>query len=130
MEAPHSHLLIVDDDPEMRDLLRKVLEKNGHEVTVASDSREALALLAVHPCHLVVSDMCMPFDGGLALLKIVRQSYPETPVIIVTAFGDEESYTRAVTLGASAFIRKPLRMAELTAAVRAALAARGAHASP
>jgi two-component system response regulator FlrC len=74
--------------------------------------------------------MLMPFDGGLALLKAIRRVSPTTPVIIVTAFGDWESYAQAMELGASAFISKPLRMAELTAAVHSALAAWGAATSP
>lgn len=130
METPHGHLLVVDDDPEMRDLLRKVLEKDGHGVTAASDSREALGLLASRQYDLVVTDMLMPIEGGLALLREVRNTTPTTPVIIVTAFGDWESYAQAMELGASAFISKPLRMAELTAAVHTVLAARGATASP
>ena len=131
MDVPHGHLLIVDDDPEMRDLLRKVLEKDGHGVATASGSCEALALLAAScPYDLVVTDLLMPFDGGLALLETIRRTSPTTPVIIVTAFGDWESYTQAMELGASAFISKPLKMAELTAAVHTALAGRGAAASP
>jgi len=130
MDAPHGHLLVVDDEPEMRDLLRKVLKKEGHGVTTASGSCEALALLATCSYDLVVTDMLMPFDGGLALLKAIRRASPTTPVIIVTAFGDWESYAQAMELGASAFISKPLRMAELTAAVHSALAAWGAATSP
>jgi DNA-binding NtrC family response regulator len=124
------HLLIVDDDEEMRDLLRKVLEKEGYHVSVASDGREALAVLARGTFALVVTDMLMPYDGGLELLETLHRIHPTLPVIIVTAFGDWHSYTRALELGAAAFISKPLRMSELIAAVHNALAGRGAAASP
>jgi DNA-binding NtrC family response regulator len=130
METPHGHLLVVDDEPEMRDLLRKVLEKDGYGVTAASDTREALRLLESHAYDLVVADMLMPFEGGLALLKAVRRLSSAIPVIIVTAFGDGESYAQAMDHGAWAFISKPLRMADLKAAVHSALAARGAPAVP
>jgi DNA-binding NtrC family response regulator len=123
-------LLIVDDDEEMRDLLRKVLEKEGYRVSVASDGRQALAALAESAFDLVVTDMLMPHDGGLELLETLHRIHPELPVIIVTAFGDWQSYTRALELGAAAFISKPLRMSELIAAVHNALAGRGAAASP
>jgi DNA-binding NtrC family response regulator len=123
-------LLIVDDDEEMRDLLRKVLEKEGYRVSVAGDGREALALLARGTFDLVVTDMLMPHDGGLELLEALHQMRPTLPVIIVTAFGDWHSYTRALELGAAAFISKPLRMSELIAAVHNALAGSGATASP
>lgn len=123
------HLLIVDDDEEMRDLLRKVLEKEGYRVSVARDGRDALVVLAQGAFDLVVTDMLMPQDGGLELLEVLHRIHPALPVIIVTAFGDWYSYTRALELGAAAFISKPLRMSELIAAVHNALAGRGAAAS-
>lgn len=123
-------LLIVDDDGEMRDLLRKVLEKEGYRVSVAGDGRQALAVLAQGAFDLVVTDMLMPEDGGLELLGTLRRMHPALPVIIVTAFGDWQSYTQALELGAAAFISKPLRMSELIAAVHNALEGRGAAASP
>ena len=126
----NERLLIVDDDEEMRDLLRKVLEKEGYRVAVAGDGREALAVLAQGAFDLVVTDMLMPYDGGLELLETLHRIHPALPVIIVTAFGDWHSYTRALELGAVAFISKPLRMSELIAAVHNALAGRGATASP
>lgn len=122
-------LLVVDDDEEMRDLLRKVLDKEGYRVSVAGNGREALAVLAQESFDLVVTDMLMPYDGGLELLETLRRTHPALPVIIVTAFGDWRSYTRALELGAAAFISKPLHMSELIAAVHNALEGRGAAAS-
>ncbi len=121
-----ARLLIVEDDPEMRELLRKVLEKEGYLVSVAADGREASASLSRAPCDLVVTDMLMPDDGGLELLQAIRKSRPTLPVIIITAFGDWKSYSRALELGAAAFISKPLKMAELIGAIHTALAGRGA----
>jgi len=122
-------LLIVDDDEEMRGLLRKVLEKEGYRVSVAGDGRQALAVLAEGSFDLVVTDMLMPYDGGLELLETLHRTHPALPVIIVTAFGDWHSYTRALGLGAAAFISKPLRMSELIAAVHNALTGRNAAAA-
>jgi len=121
-----ARLLIVEDDPEMRDLLRKVLEKEGYRVSVAADSHEAKAWLSKISFDLVVTDMVMPDNGGLELLQGIRASQPALPVIIITAFGDWGSYSRARELGAAAFISKPLKMAELTTAIHTALAGRGA----
>jgi len=129
MERSGEHLLIVEDDPEMRDLLRKVLEKEGYRVSVSGDGHQALIALDRETFDLVVTDMLMPCDGGLELLETVHRTHPSLPVIIVTAFGDWHSYSRALELGAAAFISKPLRMSELIAAVHAALAGRGAIAS-
>ena len=126
METMSAHLLIVEDDAEMRDLLRKVLEKEGYRISVAGDGREAIASLSRKPYDLVVTDMLMPDDGGLELLRAIRQTHPPLPVIIITAFGDWGSYSQALELGAAAFISKPLKMAELIAAIQTALAGRGA----
>ena len=126
METMSAHLLIVEDDPEMRDLLRKVLEKEGYRISVAGDGREATTSLSRKPFDLVVTDLLMPDDGGLELLRAIRQTHPTLPVIIITAFGDWGSYSRALELGAAAFISKPLKMAELIAAIQTALAGRGA----
>ena len=121
-----AHLLIVEDDAEMRDLLRKVLEKEGFRVSVAEDGRQASATLSRHAFDLVVTDLLMPADGGLELLGAIRETNPLLPVIIITAFGDWGSYSRALELGAAAFISKPLKMAELITAIHTALAGRGA----
>lgn len=129
MRHSSENLLIVEDDPEMRDLLRKVLEKEGYRVGVACDGPEALAALNRARFDLVVTDMLMPHDGGLELLAAIQRVHAAIPVIIVTAFGDWQSYSRALELGAAAFISKPLRMSELLAAVHNALAGRGAAAS-
>jgi DNA-binding response OmpR family regulator len=117
-----ARLLIVEDDLEMRDLLRKVLEKEGHEVCVAADGHEAVGMLSHDKFDLVVTDLLMPNDGGLALLDTIRMTQPWLPVIILTAFGDWGSYSRALELGAAAFISKPLKMAELIAAIHTTLA--------
>jgi len=130
MMGSGEHILIAEDEPEMRDLLRKVLEKEGYRVTVAGDGREAMALIPREGYDLVVTDMLMPHDGGLELLAAIQRSHLALPVIIVTAFGDWDSYSRALELGAAAFINKPLRMSELIAAVHTALAKRSATASP
>jgi DNA-binding response OmpR family regulator len=120
------HLLVVEDDPEMRDLLRKVLEKEGYTVSVAPGTREAIASLSEARFDLVVTDLVMPGNGGLEILRVIREGNPGLPVIIITAFGDWGSYSQALEMGAAAFISKPLRMAELIAAIHAALAGRGA----
>jgi DNA-binding response OmpR family regulator len=124
------HLLIVEDDPEMLDLLRKVLEKDGYRVSLAADGHDAALRLAADPVDLVITDLILPRGSGLELLRTIRQGSPDLPVIIVTAFGDWHTYSRALELGAAAFISKPLKLAELTAAVHAALARRGATAAP
>jgi DNA-binding response OmpR family regulator len=119
------HLLVVEDDTEMRDLLKKVLEKEGYRVSVAEDGAEALSMLGGGAYDLVVTDMLMPVKNGLDLLQDVHRSRPTLPVIVVTAFGDWASYSRAVEMGAAAFIKKPLRMSELVTTVQTTLSRHG-----
>jgi DNA-binding NtrC family response regulator len=126
MDTMSAHLLIVEDDSEMRDLLRKVLQKEGYRVSLAADGHEATTAVGRIPFDLIVTDMLMPDDGGLELLQHIHETQPTLPVIIITAFGDWGSYSRALELGAAAFISKPLKMAELIGAIHSALAARGA----
>jgi DNA-binding response OmpR family regulator len=130
MTSCSGHILIVEDDPEMLDLLRKVLEKDGYRVSLAADGHDAALRLAADPADLVITDLIMPRGSGLELLQTIRQGNPNLPVIIVTAFGDWHTYSRAPELGAAAFLSKPLKLAELTAVVHAALARRGATAAP
>ncbi len=119
------HLLVVEDDLEMRDLLKKVLEKEGYQVSTAEDGAVALSMLGGGAYDLVVTDMLMPVKDGLDLLQDVHRSRPTLPVIVVTAFGDWASYARALEMGAAAFIKKPLRMSELVATVQTTLSRQG-----
>jgi len=113
----------------MRNLLRKVLEKDGYRVTLAADGREALSSLRLRLFDLVITRQVMPAAGGLPLLESIRRVSPATPVLIVTTLGGgEDNCCRAMALGASACIDEPLRMADLTGAVHATLAERGAAA--
>jgi DNA-binding NtrC family response regulator len=87
----------------MRDLLRKVLEKEGYRVSVSGDGHQALIAFDRETFDLVVTDMLMPCDGGLELLETVHRIHPSLPVIIVTAFGDWQAASGAGQ-GAAAFI--------------------------
>ena len=102
-----SRILVVDDDPASRDLLRRVLAGVGHEVAVAASGREALEALARHPADLVVSDIRMPDLDGVQLLEKLRERAPEVPVILVTAFGDVEGAVEAIRRGAFDYLAKP-----------------------
>ena len=123
-------ILIIEDMAGVRHAISSMLKRAGHTVAVTENGAEGLAELRKRRFDLIVTDMLMPSVGGIELLEDIQSSHPALPVIIVTAFGDWDSYSRALALGAAAFISKPLRMSELTAAVHAALARRGATASP
>jgi two-component system response regulator MprA len=115
-------LLVVDDDAEMRALLADVLREEGNEVVEASNGAEALLHLRAEPFAAIVLDKNMPGLSGLDLLPGMRTICPETPVIMITAFGDVATYVDAVEKGASAYLFKPFLIEELLEALRRALA--------
>ncbi|HET6410762.1 MAG TPA: sigma-54 dependent transcriptional regulator [Anaeromyxobacter sp.] len=120
--AQRSRILVVDDDPASRELLRKVLASQGHEVVQAEDGRAALSELARQTPDLVVSDIRMPDIDGVQLLERMREVAPDVPVILVTAFGDVEGAVEAIRRGAFDYIAKPYDVDGIRLLVRRALA--------
>jgi two-component system, response regulator, stage 0 sporulation protein F len=119
--AQGARVLVVDDDAEMRALLRDELVHDGYEVTEAADGGEAV--LACRGCafDVIVMDKNMPGPSGLDLLPGFRRSCPGSRIIMMTAFGDMRSYAEAVEKGAVDFLFKPFRIDELKAAIHRAL---------
>ena len=101
-------ILVVEDDESLRRVTQFQLEQAGYQVSTASEGSKALALLEKVPQDLVITDLMMPGVSGLELLKRIRADYPETIVILVTAFGSVESAVEAMKVGAYDFITKPI----------------------
>jgi two-component system response regulator PilR (NtrC family) len=99
-------LLIVDDEPSMRELLQLVLRREGYAVETAENGRVALERLRERPFDLIISDIQMPDMTGIELLEQVRSSSPETVVIMITAFATVDTARQAFKLGAEDFIIK------------------------
>ncbi|RYF09887.1 MAG: sigma-54-dependent Fis family transcriptional regulator, partial [Deltaproteobacteria bacterium] len=118
-------VLIADDEANLRKVLRRLLERDGHEVLAAADGQAALALLGSHSIDLVVTDLKMPNLDGLALLETLRQEHPELPVILMTAHGTVDTAVSALKMGAFDYITKPFDQQELRLAVRKAAAVGG-----
>ena len=120
-------ILVADDDPDMRTLIAYVLRRGGYDVVEAGSGMEAIERIAPtvwSKCggfKAIVSDVCMPDLTGLDLLAALRCTRFETPVILMTAFGDEEVRAEAHSLGATAVLDKPFDLDELPAAVRKAM---------
>lgn len=115
-------VLIVDDDPEMRALLLDVLKGEGFETAEAKDGAEAVLALRAKRFDIILMDKNMPGPSGLDLLPGLRRVCPNSPIIMMTAFGDVPSYMEAMEKGAVEFLFKPFRMEELKAAISKALA--------
>ena len=118
--APEAHLLVVEDDGEMRTLIAKFLRQNGYRVTGVRDGREMWETLAHAPVDLILLDLMLPGQSGLDLARALRAK-SAVPIIMVTARGDETDRVVGLELGADDYIPKPFSRAELLARIRAVL---------
>jgi len=114
-------ILVVDDEREMRELVRDVLTDRGHRVEVVSDGREALKLLADTEFNVVVTDLRMKGIQGLELLTEIKRTYPAVNVILMTAFGTIETAIEAMKHGATDYMVKPVKTDELVRVVERAV---------
>ena len=112
-----ARVLVVDDDAEMRTLLRRTLEFEGHQVTERDRSTHVLAVLREVPVDLIILDKEMPEMTGFDLLPLLRREFPEVPILLVTAFGGHRVESSAIRLGATSYLEKPFRLSELREAV-------------
>jgi nitrogen regulation protein NR(I) len=108
-----AHVLIVDDEVNIRRVLAAMLKREGYEVTTAADGEQALAVLQKTPVHVVVTDLVMPRLGGMELLRRVTAEWPDVPVILITAHGSVDSAVAALKAGAFDYITKPFEQEEL-----------------
>jgi two-component system response regulator HydG len=106
-------ILVVDDDPGVRESLERTLTREGYRVVTASDGRAGLECLQAGRIDLVVTDLKMPGLSGLELLRAARAIAPDTAVILLTAFGTVEEAVRAMKEGAYDFLTKPFRREQL-----------------
>jgi DNA-binding response OmpR family regulator len=122
--ALRPRVLVAEDDREMRRLVVETLERVGLEVIEASDGGRLLVLIGktyasgdrAHVFDLIVSDVRMPICSGLQILRMLRDANWRTPIIVMTAFGDDETRRNAGELGAI-FFDKPFELADLRAEV-------------
>jgi two-component system KDP operon response regulator KdpE len=120
MKTAAPHILVVDDEPPIRKLLRMGLSSQGYEVLEAPNGKTALELLAKRPA-LVILDLGLPDVDGLELLKRIRQRQQNLPVVVLSSRGDEAGKVAALDLGADDYVTKPFGMDELFARMRAAM---------
>ncbi len=114
-------ILVVDDEPEMRALLRDELSELGYRVVAVANGREALKKLGEEEYAVVLTDLRMQGMQGLELLNEVKQGYPGTNVIIMTAFGSVESAIEAMKHGAYDYVTKPIKNEEMALVVEKAV---------
>jgi DNA-binding NtrC family response regulator len=123
-------ILVVEDDDRVRASVARVLSAGGAEVHVAETGEAALARLDGRLPDLLISDVRMPGMGGMELLRLVRERAPQTDVVLMTAYDDLPTVARAMKLGATDFLVKPLDLHQLRNVVERVFADRRARADP
>ncbi len=119
-----ARILVVDDEPNARSGLEKLLRQDGYEVDVADDGATALIIAGDRPPDLVVTDLKMPRMDGVELLKRLRAQDVDMPVLMVTAFGDVASAVKAMRAGAEDYLTKPVDFDTLLLSIERSLARR------
>ncbi len=114
-------ILIVDDEESIREFLEIMLKKEGYEVSTAEDGLKAKDLLSKRNFNMVISDLQMPNMTGIELLKHVRETYPETVFMLITAFGTTENAVEAMKMGAYDYLTKPFKIDEVRINIQNAL---------
>ncbi len=115
-----SRVLVADDEPAIRKVVRDALERDGHEVVAAIDGQEALERFEEGAFDLVVTDLAMPRMDGLELVKEIRRR-SAVPILVLTVRGEEREKVRLLDAGADDYVTKPFGVAELVARTRALL---------
>lgn len=120
MTRTFGHILVVDDDDRLRDLLKRFLTREGHDVTTARDAESARRILQTIRFDLIVLDVMMPGEDGLSFLDSIRPAN-ETPVILLTARGEAGARIDGLRRGADDYVPKPFEPEELSLRIAAIL---------
>ncbi len=121
MAEQSKKILMVDDDVRMRELLQRYLTEQGFNIKTAADAKEMDAALAIDSVDLLVLDLMLPGEDGLAICRRLRANNVSTPVIMLTARGDEVDRIIGLEMGADDYLPKPFNPRELLARINAVL---------
>lgn len=113
--------LVIDDEQIVLDSIKKILEPEKYDVDVSLDSRRGLELALTKNYDVVLTDIRMPYIGGMRVLRDIKRAKPSLPVIIITGYATVKSAVQAMKLGATDYIEKPFTPEELVNAVRKTL---------
>jgi len=113
MDNNKKRILVIEDDQEMRSLLKDFFEEEGFEIHSVSNGSEAFRILVRELFDLVITDIRMPGLTGLDIIPGIKKLQPNVLIIVITAFGSDEIRLRAMARGATAYLEKPLHFHEL-----------------
>lgn len=114
-------LLIIDDEPELVAILAAFLKQHGHDCVTALDVQEAIRSASQHHPDLVITDYRLPDGDGFDVIRHIRQTFPQIPVILMTSYHDSATEEASRKAGAAAYLRKPFAFVQLTSAIAVAL---------
>lgn len=115
------HILVIEDEPDLRAGIQHNLELEGYTVDTAADGREGLRKAKDDKAALILLDLMLPLMSGIEVLQQLRDSGRQTPVIIISAKGQDRDKVQGLELGADDYVTKPFGLSELTARIRAVL---------
>jgi excisionase family DNA binding protein len=119
--AERPHILVVDDEGAVRDLLAKTLTMADYDVDAAKDGQEAIERLRTITYDLLITDLKMPGMDGLAVIREARRISADLPIIVITGYSTEASAIEAINLGVAGYLTKPFRLPRILAATARAL---------
>jgi DNA-binding NtrC family response regulator len=111
-------IMIIEDDEEMRSVLKDFFEEEGFEIDSASNGVDALRILSKDHFDLIITDIRMPGLTGLDILPRIKSLEPETPIVVITAYGGDDVRRRSIERGATTYLEKPIRLSHLRTLVR------------
>ena len=111
-------IMIIEDDEEMRSLMKDFFEEEGFETDSVSNGVDALRKLSKDHFDLVITDIRMPGLTGLDILPTIRRLKPETPIIVMTAYGSDDVRRRSLERGATIYLEKPIHLSKLRTVIR------------
>lgn len=111
-------VMVVDDEPVVREGVRRVLTEAGWQVAMVADAQSAFSHPAIRHCRLILCDLMLPDQSGIEVLRIIRSRRPRLPVVMISGYATTENAIRAQEAGASDFLAKPFEEDELLEMVR------------
>jgi two-component system response regulator VicR len=116
--SERAKILIVDDEPLIRDALAFKLTKDGYDVDTAEDGEKAIQKIEGEEYQIIISDVMMPFISGFELVKILKERGTDAPVLMLTSLNSETAVLKAFDLGADDFMTKPFSPNELSVRIK------------
>ena len=115
------NILVADDDRTIAHLIREIIERRGSTALVAYDGEQALKIFNNFKVDLIITDLKMPHVDGMNLIKTIRESNSDIPIIVITGYGSDRNYALAQTYGVTNFLSKPCSVLDISRAIDSAL---------